>query len=324
MKHPEDLLPEWLRFLRGVIDSEDLPLNISRETLQDNRLVRKLSTVITGRFLSFLEEQARTDAEKYAAFYKVHASFLKEGAVQDFAHREKLAKLLRFESSKTEPGQTISLAEYVARMAQDQKDIYYINGSSRAAIEAGPYLEAFKARDLEVLFTFEPIDDFVMTNLMTFEEKRLVSADQGDLELPGDEKTGAGEPLPKADADELCGWLKETLGERVHEVKESHRLVESPAVATTSSGMTSAMQRLMMSMNREGGAAPAFAALEINTRHTLIHRLNDLRKEEGSKEFAGELASQLLDNALLAAGLLMDPRNMVERMNRLLAKAAGL
>ncbi|MDK2971752.1 MAG: receptor-associated protein 1 [Candidatus Sumerlaeota bacterium] len=323
MKHPEELLPEWMRFVRGVIDSEDLPLNISRETLQDNRLVRKLSSVITGKLLSFLDDQAKADPKKYNEFYKVHASFLKEGAVQDFAHRDKLAKLLRFESSNTEPGQTISLSEYVARMADEQKDIYYINGSSRQAIEAGPYLEAFKARGIEVLFTFEPIDDFVMTNLMTFEEKRLVSADQGDLDLPGEEKTGEGEPLTSEEVEALCKWVKETLGDRVQEVKASKRLVESPAVATTAAGMTSAMQRLMMSMNKEGSSM-SFTTLELNPHHPLVHRLNELRKDEGASELAGELTGQLYDNALLAAGLLLDPRNMVERMNRLLAKAAGL
>ncbi|MCB2153890.1 molecular chaperone HtpG [bacterium] len=321
MKQPEELLPEWMRFVKGVIDSEDLPLNISRETLQDSSLVRKLSRVITGRFIKFLAEQAKSDEEKYAEFFTTFGGFIKEGAAQDFAHREDLAKLLRFESSKTEKGKMTSLAEYLSRMGDDQKQIYYINGPSREAIEAGPYVEAFKARDLEVLYLYEPIDDFVMSNLGTFEEKELVSADRGDLELPGEAKS-EGEELSTEAAGELCGWLKSTLGEtRVHEVKSSKRLVDSPAAATTQGPMSSAMQRMMMSINRDSELNTQFLSLEINPRHALVHRLNALRTE--NEDFAKDLAEQLYDNALLAAGLLTDPRSMVERLNKLLAKAAG-
>jgi TNF receptor-associated protein 1 len=319
LRHPEELLPEWMRFLRGVIDSEDLPLNISREMLQDNRLVRKLSNVISGRFIKFLEEQAKSDPEKFDKFYKVYGTFLKEGVTQDFVHGKDLAKLLRFESSATEAGKTTTLAEYVGRMKDGQKEIYYINGPSREAIEAGPYLEAFKARGIEVLYTHEPIDDFVLSNLGEFEEKRFVSADSGDLDLPGDEPQAEGEALLESDAWALCGWLKEKLGERVREVKISHRLVESPAVVTTEGPMSSAMQRVMMAVNRDG-AAPGMMKLEINPRHELVKRLHVLR---GSDEaFAKDLAEQMLDNALLAAGLLLDPRGMVGRMNRLLERAA--
>jgi molecular chaperone HtpG len=325
MKHPEELLPEWMRFVRGVVDSEDLPLNISRETLQDNRLARKLASVITGRFLGFLDEQARQDPERYAEFWAAHGRFLKEGAAEDFAHQEKLAKLLRFESSATEPGKLASLADYVSRMVEGQQEIYYINGPSREGIEAGPYIEAFRARGIEVLYTFEPIDDFVLSNLRVFDGKALVSADSGDLKLPGEQKDPEGEPMPEADARALCEWLKETLGTRVAEVKVSSRLVSSPAVATTSGlGMTGAMHRVLMAMNREPDTRGAFMTLELNTRHPLVKRLDVLRRDDATRDFARELANQLNDNALMAAGLLADPRAMVERMNRLLAKAAGL
>lgn len=320
-KQPEELLPDWMRFVRGVIDSEDLPLNISRETLQDSRLVQKLSRVIAGRFLKFLDEQARKDPEKYKQFHRTHGTFLKEGLAQDFQHREELAGLLRFESSRTAPGEAISLSDYIERMVPGQEAIYYINGPSRAAIEAGPYVEAFAQRGIEVLYTFEPLDDFVMSQLGEYKEKRLVSADTHDLSLPGEAPAAEGEELPQSDADELCGWLKTTLGERVHQVKSSSRLVKSPAAATMEGGMSSAMQRLMQAMSRETGTAPSYVTLEINRRSPLVHRLNALRRD--NEEFATELAEQLLDNALLAAGLLADPRGMVERMNRLLAKAAG-
>jgi molecular chaperone HtpG len=322
MKGPEELLPEWMRFVRGVIDSDDLTLNISRETLQDNRVVRKLSQVITGRFLKFLAEKAEKEPGQYAEFYKAFHVFLKEGATQDFAHRDELARLLRFETSSLEPGQVCSLADYVSRMRSEQKDIYHISGPSREAIEAGPYLEAFKARGLEVLYTFEQIDDYVLSNLMQFEEKRFVSADQQDLELPGEAAVPQGEPLAEDEMASLCEWMKEVLGERVSEVKASGRLVDSPAAATTMAGMSGSMQRLMMAMNREAAPSSGLVALELNPRSALVQRVNALRTENA--DFARDLAEQLLDNALLAAGLLMDPRRMVERMTRLLGKAAGV
>ncbi len=324
MKAPEELLPEWLRFAKGVIDSEDLPLNISRETLQDNRLVQKLSNVVAGRFIRHLAEEAEKEPERYRAFYKSHGQYIKEGVIQDFRHRDDLAKLLRFETSKTKSGETVSLADYVSRMGAEQKEIYFINGPSREAIEAGPYVEAFRARDIEVVFALEQIDDFVLTNLAEFQEKKIVSSDSGDLSLPGDDPKGEGEELSADAAGELCGWLKTVLGDRVGEVKVSRRLVSSPAVATTEAGMTSTMQRMLAAMNRENGgeASGAMLKLEINPRSPLVHRLDALRASE--EEFAKTVAEQLLDNALIAAGMLADPRNMVERMNKLLAKAAGV
>jgi len=323
MKQPEDLLPEWMRFVRGVVDSEDLPLNISRETLQDNRLCQKLAKVITGRFIKFLAEQADKNAEAFGEFYKSHANFLKEGIVQDFAHRNDLAKLLRFESSVLEHGKTTSLADYVSRMKTDQKEIYYLNGSTREAIEAGPYLEAFKARGVEVLFTFDASDDFVMNSLGEFDGKRLVSADQGDIEIPGDAPETSAEPLGATELDELCGWLKERLGDRVGGVRGSKRLVDSPAAVTVSGGMSAAVQRLLMSGRGGGEGTPgALIGLELNPGHALVKKLAQLRVDQ--PELAGELGEQLFDNAMLGAGLLRDPRGMVQRMNRLLEKAAGL
>jgi len=319
MKQPEELLPEWMRFVRGVVDSEDLPLNISRETLQDSRLVQKLSQVISGRFVKHLAEEAERDPAKYAEFLQHNGHFIKEGVVQDFRHREDLAKLLRFESSKAEKGKMVSLAEYVDRMKDGQTEIYYVNGPSREAIEAGPYLEAFRARELEVIYVYESIDDFVMSHLGEFKEKKIVSADSGDLNLPGDEPKAEGEEMSASVAADLCAWLKSTLGDRVGEVKVSARLVLSPAVATTEGGMSTVMQRVLRAANRGADAIPV--RLEINPRSPLVHRLDALRKADG--DFAASIAEQLLDNALIAAGLLTDPRNMVERMNKLLAKAAG-
>jgi len=173
---PDGLLPEWLRFLKGVVDSEDLPLNISRETMQDKALIEKLGRVITKRFLKLLEDEAKNRPETYAEFYAEFAPFLKEGAAMDFTHKEQLTGLLRFESSLTEAGKTTSLADYVSRMGSEQKEIYYLVGPNRAAIESGPYLEGFRARNLEVLFCYESVDEYVMNALREFDSRKLLAA----------------------------------------------------------------------------------------------------------------------------------------------------
>src|ERR1043165_5273450 len=170
---PKNLLPEWLRFLKGVVDSEDLPLNISRETMQDKALIEKLNKVITKRFIKFLEDEAKNRPEAYNDFYKEFGVFLKEGAALDYTHKESLTKLLRYESSLTEKGKTTSLAEYVSSLGADQKEIFYLIGPTRASIEAGPYLEGFKARNLEVLFCYEAADEYVINNLREFDGKKL-------------------------------------------------------------------------------------------------------------------------------------------------------
>jgi len=330
-KHPEGLLPDWMRFLRGVIDSEDLPLNISRETLQDNTLVRKLSQVISNRMLKFLEEEASSDPEKYVQFWNTFGQFLKEGVANDFSRRKEIAKLLRFESSKTEKGKLTSLSEYITRMKEGQKAIYYFNGPSREVIEVGPYLEAFRSSDIEVLYTHEPIDDFVMTNLQEFEDKKLLSADQANLELPEsvkkevkEEKEEEGakpqELLDKKELKSLTKWLKDILGDRVKEVVESHRLVGSPAIVVNpDSSMSSAMQRVMKAVNKDFKENLSQLTLEINPGHALIKHLAELR--ENDADFAKIVGEQIYDNALIAADLLMEPRNMVDRMYKILERA---
>jgi len=315
----EGILPEWLRFVRGIVDSEDIPLNISRETMQDSTLVSRLRRAVTGRFLKFLNEQAKADPDKYDEFWKQFGFFIKEGVTSDFTHRDELAKLLRFESSKSEPGKLISLTDYTQRMKEGQKDIYYINGPTREIIEAGPYLEAFRARDLEVIYTHEPVDDFVLSNLMVFEEKKLVSADQAELELPASDEKLDAEPLESEAVKSLTEWLKKILGDKVSKVKESKRLINSPAVILNQDVMmTSSMQRVMQAVNRDLGAIGK-KTLEINPRHELIKRLAALREKD--ENFARLAAEQIYDNALISAGLLADPRDMVKRMYHILERA---
>ena len=312
---PKSLLPEWLRFLKGVVDSEDLPLNISRETMQDKALVDKLNKVITKRLLKFLEEEAKNRPDAYQEFYSEFGVFLKEGAAVDYAHKDQIVKLLRFESSLTEKGKTTSLTDYVSRLATDQKEIYYLVGANRAAIESGPYLEGFKARNLEVLFCYEPVDEYVMNNVREFDGKKLTAADHADVKLTDLPKPEGA--LSEDDTKALTTWLKETLGERVSEVKASDRLVDSPALALNADKfMSPHMRRMMKAMNKDGADSPLRVNLEINPRSAVMKRL--FETHTAAPEKAKLVAEQILDNALISAGLLDDATPMVARLYKLL------
>ena len=312
---PKDLLPEWLRFLKGVVDSEDLPLNISRETMPDRSRVEKLNRVITKRFIKFLDEESRDRPESYGEFYKEFGVFLKEGAALDFANKDAITKLLRFESSLTEKGKTTSLADYVSRMGPDQKDIYYLVGPSRDSIEAGPYIEGFRARNIEVLFCYETVDEYVMNNVREFDGKKLTAADHADVKLS--EQPKAEGSLPEDEVKALVGWLKESLGERVSEVRASDRLVDSPALALNADKFSSPhMRRIMKAMNKDGEQSPLRVNLEINPHNAVIKRLASLRTEAPEK--AKLVAEQILDNALISAGLLEDASGMVKRLYKIL------
>jgi molecular chaperone HtpG len=325
-QHSKSILPEWLRFLKGVVDSEDLPLNISRQSLQDNALVAKIRRVITKRFLKFLDEEAQNNKEQYKTFWKTFGSFMKEGITNDFEYQEEISKLLRFESSATEAGEMTSLEDYVSRMQDGQKEIYYISGPSRAAIEGGPYTEMFKKRGIEILYTLEPIDDFVLSHLGKFDEKKLVSADRADLRLPeSTEKEEAKEQLADAVQTSLCKWMKEVLGDKVKEVKPSARLVDSPAMIVNADGyMTSTMERILASQGRGKDNPMAMTSkkdMEINPANPLIKKVADLRAVD--QDFAKDLAEQIFDNAMIQVGLLIDPQQMVSRNYRILERIAG-
>jgi molecular chaperone HtpG len=313
------LLPEWLRFLRGIVDSEDLPLNISRESMQDSALMRKLNDVLTKRVLRWLEEEAKTDPEKYARFFAQHGHCLKEGVATDYTHREGLAKLLRFESSHTEAGKTTSLPDYVSRMPEAQTEIYFLLAQSREAAEASPYFEVFRARAYEVLFLTEPRDEFVMDHLASFDGKKVVSAEKAELTIE-EEKTHA---LSDEEARSLAQFIKETLGERVAEVRVSKRLTGSPAIVVDKdSHMTTSMRRVMKALQqREGGPAADSDPkpdLELNPDHPAIVALE--KKRHSDAALAGQVAEQIFDSALVAAGLLEDPRAMLARISSLLER----
>jgi TNF receptor-associated protein 1 len=310
------LFPEWLRFLRGVVDCEDLPLNISRETMQDTALLQKLNKVLSTRFLKFLEETAEKDPAAYEKFYTEFARCLKEGVASDYTHREALGRLLRYESSITEKGKTTSLADYVKRMGSDQKEIFYLLAPNRETAESSPYYEVFQSRGYEVLFLSDPWDEFVMEHLHEFDKKPLKAAEKAELDInppPAAEGT-----LSDADAAALATWIKEKLTDRVGEVRVSKRLVNSPAVVVESDRhMTSSMKRLLKSIQKDKDTLPDTKPdLELNPRHTVIVRLNQMRQTD--EALATKVAEQVHDNARVAAGLLDDPRLMLKRLNELL------
>jgi len=318
---PDGLIPDWLRFLKGVVDSDDIPINISRESMQDTSLVDKLNKAVTNRFLKFLEEKAKKETEKYEEFYKMFGVYLKEGIATDFTNREQLAKLIRYESSHTEAGKLTSLSDYVSRMGQDQKEIYYLLGPSREVIENSPQVEAFKENKLEVLYLLEPVDEFVMNNIGKFEDKDLVSADSSEVKLDdiknGKDKDG----LKSKEAKDLCKWISDELGDRVKDVSISKRLVDSPVIALNADKvMTPSMRRIMKSIHKDLGETKNEINLEINPNHNLIKNLNSLK--DNDKDLAKLVVEQLYDNAIVAAGFIEDPRSMVNRVYELLERVS--
>lgn len=327
-QHSKNILPDWLRFLKGVVDSEDLPLNISRQALQDNALVTKIRKVITKRFLKYLDEEAKNDPEKYLKFWTAFGIYIKEGITSDYEFQKELGKLLRFESSKSEAGKPIALADYLLRMNPEQQEIYYINGPSRVAIEAGPYIEMFRKKDIEIIYTMEPIDDFVLSHLAEFEGKKLVSADRADLAIAGGEEeakeeTAAGEEGRKLDQDtlaKLTEWMKKVLEQHVSEVVVSKRLVDAPAmIVNPDAYMTSTMERVLAAGRKEKGfpgMGESKKKLEINPKNPLIRKLAEISEKD--EDFAAEIARQIHDNAMIQAGLNVDPLAMVERNYRIL------
>ncbi len=316
---PKGLLPDWMRFMKGVVDSADLPLNISRESMQDSALVRKLGAVISKRVIRMFEKEAEADPQKYRGFYKKFDRYFKEGIATDHVNREALAKLLRFESSLTDPGAVCGFTDYVARAKDGQESIYYLVGASREQVESSPYIEAFKARGLEVIYFTEAVDEYVIESLGEFDGKKLVSIRHGGVEL--EDQAADGESLTEEQTTALCAFLKEELGDRVTAVSNGKRLVESPVIALVpTDGMSPQMRQMMKAMD-ENFKDEVKVELEINPRHPLVRKLSEAR--ESNPELAKLVALQMLDNSLIAAGLLEDARDTISRMNQLMEKAMG-
>ncbi len=316
---PKGLLPDWMRFMKGVVDSADLPLNISRETMQDSALIRKLGAVISKRVIKMFEKEAEADPEKYRGFYKKFDRYFKEGIATDYPNRDALAKLLRFESSLTETGAVCGFTDYISRAKDGQESIYYLVGAGREQVESSPYVEAFRARGLEVIYFTDAVDEYVVESLGEFEGKKLVSIRHGGVEL--EEHAPEGDALSEEQTAALCEFLKQELGDRVTAVASGKRLVESPVIALVpTDGMSPQMRQMMKAMD-ENFKDEIKVELEINPRHPLVKKLSEAK--DSNPELAKLVALQLLDNSLIAAGLLEDARDTVSRMNKLMEKAMG-
>jgi TNF receptor-associated protein 1 len=316
---PKGLLPDWMRFMKGVVDSADLPLNISRESMQDSALIRKLGAVISKRVIKMFEKEAEADPEKYRSFYKKFDRYFKEGIATDYANKDALAKLLRFESSLTEAGNVCGFSDYVSRTKDGQESIYYLVGGSREQVESSPYVEAFKARGLEVVYFTDAVDEYVVESLGVFDGKKLVSIRHGGVEL--EDHAPEGDALSEEQTTALCEFLKAELGDRVTAVASGKRLVDSPVIALVpTDGMSPQMRQMMKAMD-ENFKDEIKVELEINPRHPLVKKLAEAK--DSNPELAKLVALQMLDNSLIAAGLLEDARDTVSRMNKLMEKAMG-
>ncbi|CCO23369.1 molecular chaperone HtpG [Maridesulfovibrio hydrothermalis] len=327
-KQNKNLLPEYLSFIKGVVDTEDLPLNISRETLQDNLLIGKISSTLTKQVLGQLLKLAEDDAEKYAKFWKAHSKIFKAGHM-DFLNRDKYSKLLRFDSSKAEEDTLVAFDDYIERAKEDQKEIYYAVVASREAANLNPHLEIFRRKDIEVLYLYEPIDEFVMESMRQYNDFDLVAAEYADLEkldkFESSEKEDEPEPLSEdqeKDMEALVAKMKEILGEQVADVKISERLSDSPCRLINPDGaMTSSMEKIMKAMNKDDSIPTK--VMEINAGHPLLRSMLEIFKTNADDEFIAMSSRQLLESALLLEGYLSDPHALVGRIQNLLTKAGG-
>jgi len=325
-----ELLPEFLGFVKGMVDSPDIPLNISRETLQENQIVQKISKNLVKQILSHLEKKAKDDAPAYTAFWKEHGKFFKM-AYNDYTSREKTIELMRFNSSANENSDDLtSFADYTGRMKEGQKQVYYISGASRSAVQSDPLVEIFRRKGLEVFYLYDPIDEFVMTGFGKYKEFELISVEQADLskieELSdAEESKPASEPLSESDEavfSKLLEKIKEILGDRVTEVRASRRLKESAScLVNPDNYMTSHMQKILHSMNKDHSVPKKI--FEINKDHQLTRNLLKIYKADPADAFLGSVVEQLFESALLLEGYLNDPHHLVNRIQDVLLQGSN-
>ena len=317
MDEADKLMPHYLRFVKGVVDSDDLPLNVSREILQHDKKIDTIRGANVKRVLGLLEKIAKEEPEKYQKFWSEFGRVLKEGPAEDFANREKIAGLLRFATTKSEgEAQTVSLDEYIGRMQEKQEKIYYITADSYAAASHSPHLEVFRKKDVEVLLLTDRVDEWLVSHLSEYQGKHIQSVAKGQLDLGELEAEESKEELEKI-AEEHKGVVErigKALGENVQEVRVSNRLTESPACLVVGDyDMSANLQRLMKQLGQP--APDSRPILEINPGHPLLTRM----ESESDEEIFADLARVLLDQATLAeGGQLADPAAFVHRLNRLM------
>jgi molecular chaperone HtpG len=321
MEDSDQLMPRYLRFIRGVIDTNDLPLNVSREILQSSKTIDSIRTASVKKVLSELGKMAKNNAEQYAEFWKEFGQVIKEGPGEDFANKEALAKLLRFattESGSTE--QTVSLETYVERMKEKQEKIYYITAESYAAAKNSPHLEVFNKKGIEVLLLTDRVDEWLVNSLTEFDGKQLQSVAKGDLDLGDleDEADKKAQEETNKDFEDVVERVKKTLGEQVKDVRITHRLTDSPACLVADDyDMSQNLERMLKAAGQEvAGTNPI---LELNPEHPMIVKM----KAESDETRFADWTSIVFDQALLAeGGQLEDPATYVKRINELLMNIA--
>jgi len=319
MEDAEKLMPRYLRFVRGLIDSNSLPLNVSREILQGSKVIDNIRSGSVKKVLSMLEKIAKNDPEKYQKFWNEFGRVLKEGPAEDFANREKIAKLLRFSTTYTgDEEQTVTLDDYVSRMQEGQDKIYYIAADSHAAAKNSPHLEIFKKKGIEVLLLSDRVDEWLTSHLAEFEGKKLQSVAKGELDLDKDEASEKELEEKAKSSEKLVKRMKKTLGDRVEDVRVTNRLTDSPAcIVLNEHDMAMHMQRIL---KEAGHAMPSSKPiLEINPDHPIVKKLD----AEKSKKKFDDWSDILFDQAILAeGGQLEDPASFVAKLNKMLVSIA--
>lgn len=326
----KDLLPEYLSFVKGVVDSEDLPLNISRETLQENVVFSKIASSVTSNILTYLQDKTKNDAAAYAEFWKEHGKIFKLGYM-DFVNQEKYVDLLRFNSSSAQDQkELVSLADYASRMKEGQKEIYYISGTNREALAVDPHIEIFKNKGLEVLYLYDPVDEFVIQSIRKYKDFELKSVDNVDMKNLKDlkdveEKKNEVEPLAKDDQKQFFSLLtkmKSILSDRVEDVVESKRLVDSPACLVSKDDSMSAQMKKILKMTKQDVGVEK-KVLEVNPDHALVRNLVKVFKSDSNDEFILKVTEQLMDSALLQEGNLEDPHKLIKRLNEMMEQSSS-
>jgi molecular chaperone HtpG len=325
MEDCEDIVPEWLRFVVGVLDSDDLPLNVSREVLQQSSAVRTIKKQVVKHALEALEGLAADKPDDYGVAWRAFGSFLKQGAASDFEYKDRLAKLLRYESTAGEG--LVSLPEYVARMKEGQDAIYYAIGESRRALEGAPHLEGLRKRGFEVLLMTDPIDEWTTDSLRTFDGKKLVSAMRAELSIDSTEEEKKARQAESEALRPLFEKVRQVLGDRVTEVRASDRLTDSPScLVLASTGPHGYVERLLREAGRD--VPKASRIFELNAEHPIVQKLKAL--VEGGAGDAGldhrvtDWIEVLYDQALVSEGApIDDPGAFAKRITSLLAAASG-
>jgi molecular chaperone HtpG len=324
----EKLVPPYLGFLRGVVDSEDLSLNVSREMLQDNRTLEQIQKQIVKQALKTIEELAETKPDDYRIFWDEFGRLFRLGVSSDASHRESIAKLLRYPSTKTDEGQFTSLNSYVAKMPEGQKAIYYLTGANLKALQHSPLLELFRKKNVEVLLMADPIDEWVVGSLTSFGDKPLESIAHGSIDLssikdPEDQQKPQDEETKPSPQFESCiQAIKKVLGDRVKDVRLSKRLTDSPSCMITEEGELSAnMERVMRMLDKD--VKPQPRVLELNPEHPIVKNLSALIEQQPESPDVVTFSELLLDQAMLAEGVVPDPTTFIKRMQALMTLASG-